>query len=98
ALALAPGMAHVLKLPNKINVSREDYLTVQHIYRGWTLLGFFFFGALVSTLVLTLLVRHDSNAFCARFDRIALYRRHAGGVLDGNVSDQPADRELDRLA
>jgi hypothetical protein len=35
ALALAPAMAHLLELPNKINLSREDYLKVQQIYRGW---------------------------------------------------------------
>jgi hypothetical protein len=37
ALALAPAMAHLLELPNKITLSREDYLTVQQIYRGWAL-------------------------------------------------------------
>jgi hypothetical protein len=31
ALALAPAMAHLLELPNKINLSREDYLTVQQL-------------------------------------------------------------------
>jgi hypothetical protein len=35
ALALAPAMTHLLELPNKINLSCEDYLTVQQIYRGW---------------------------------------------------------------
>ena len=34
ALALGPAMAHLLELPNKINLSREDYLTVQQNYRG----------------------------------------------------------------
>ncbi|HXM83019.1 MAG TPA: hypothetical protein VN929_13955 [Burkholderiales bacterium] len=28
ALALAPAPAHLLELPNKINLSRDDYLTV----------------------------------------------------------------------
>lgn len=35
ALALGPALAHLLELPNKINLGREDYLTVQQIYRGW---------------------------------------------------------------
>ena len=48
ALALAPALAHLLELPNKINLSREDYLTVQQIYRGWALLGFVVAGALLS--------------------------------------------------
>jgi ribose/xylose/arabinose/galactoside ABC-type transport system permease subunit len=63
ALALAPAMAHLLELPNKINLSREDYLTVQQIYRGWALLGFVVAGALLSTLVLTIVVRKERKAF-----------------------------------
>ena len=34
ALALGPALAHLLELPNKITLAREDYLTVQQIYRG----------------------------------------------------------------
>jgi hypothetical protein len=34
ALALAPALAHALELPDKINLSGEDYLAVQQIYRG----------------------------------------------------------------
>ena len=41
ALALCPAMAHLLELPNKMNLSREDYLTVQQIYRGWALQGWY---------------------------------------------------------
>ena len=63
ALALAPAMAHLLELPNKINLPREDYLTVQQIYRGWNLLGFVVAGALLSTLALTITVRQERKAF-----------------------------------
>ena len=63
ALALAPAMAHLLELPNKINLSREDYLTVQQNYRGWALLGFVVAGALFSTLALTVMVRKERKAF-----------------------------------
>lgn len=55
ALALAPSAAHLLELPNKIGLARDDYLTVQQIYSGWSLLGFVVFGALLSTLALTVL-------------------------------------------
>jgi hypothetical protein len=34
ALALPPALAHLLESPNKINLSREDYLAVRQIYRG----------------------------------------------------------------
>src|SRR5919106_1101732 len=63
ALALAPAMAHLLELPNKINLSREDYFTVQQIYRGWSLLGIVVFGALLSTLALTIKLRKERRAF-----------------------------------
>lgn len=63
ALALAPAMAHLLELPNKIKLSRDDYLIVQQIYRGWNLLAIVVIGALLSTLALTITVRHDRKAF-----------------------------------
>jgi hypothetical protein len=63
ALALGPAMAHLLELPNKINLSREDYLTVQQIYRGWALLGFLVAGELLTTLVLTIMVYQNRMAF-----------------------------------
>ena len=63
ALALAPALAHLLELPNKIGLSRDNYLVVQQIYRGWALLGIVVLGALLSTLILTILVRKRSNEF-----------------------------------
>lgn len=63
ALALAPAMAHLLELPNKIGLSHDDYLTVQHIYNGWALLGFVVYGAIFSTLALTLLTRRHRGEF-----------------------------------
>lgn len=63
ALALVPSMAHLLELPNKMSLTRDEYLVVQQIYRGWALLGIVVFGALISTLLLTITVRRDRNAF-----------------------------------
>jgi hypothetical protein len=63
ALALVPAMAHLLELPNKINLPREAYLTVQQIYRGWALLGFIVAGALLSNLILMIMVRAEPKAF-----------------------------------
>jgi hypothetical protein len=63
ALSLGPALAHILELPNKIHLSREDYLTVQLIYRGWALLAIVIFGALISTLILTLMVRKTRKVF-----------------------------------
>jgi hypothetical protein len=44
ALVLAPALAHLLELPNKINLTREEYLVVQQIYNGWQLLGIVIYG------------------------------------------------------
>jgi hypothetical protein len=63
ALSLAPSMAHVLELPHKIGMSAADYLIVQQIYRGWALLGIAILIALVSTLVLAILERHEDLGF-----------------------------------
>jgi hypothetical protein len=63
ALALAPALAHLMELPNKLGLSRADYLTVQQIYRGWAWLGIVVVGALLSTLALTLMLRNRSRAF-----------------------------------
>jgi hypothetical protein len=56
-VAMAAGFAHLLALPNKMSLSREEYLIVQQIYRGWALLGVAVIGALLSTLILTIMVR-----------------------------------------
>jgi ribose/xylose/arabinose/galactoside ABC-type transport system permease subunit len=63
ALALAPAMAHLLALPNKISMPHEQYLIVQQIYRGWALLGTVVIGALLSTLALTIVVRKPPKTF-----------------------------------
>lgn len=57
ALALVPAGAHLAELPNKVDLSSEQYLTVQQIYRGWALFGIVVVGAIASTLILTLMSR-----------------------------------------
>lgn len=68
ALAMAPALAHLLELPNKINLSHDEYLIVQQIYRGWALLGIVVFGALAFSLLLTIMVQHQPKRF-----RLALF-------------------------
>lgn len=82
ALALGPALAHLLELPNKIGLSREDYLTVQRIYSGWALLGVVVFGALLSTLALAIAVRDRRREFVpARSAQpVRARRRGAGGA------------------
>ena len=62
-LALAPGLAHVLQMPHKMALAGEDYLRVQHLYAGWSWLGVVVMGALVSTFLLTVLIRERLRQF-----------------------------------
>lgn len=62
ALAMAPALAHLLELPNKIRLPREQYQTVQQLYRGWSRLGVVVIAAMLATLVLLLMARgHDGE-------------------------------------
>ena len=63
AISMAGGWAHLLELPGKIALSRDDYLTVQQIYRGWALLGIAVVGALGATAALTVLQRGQGAPF-----------------------------------
>jgi hypothetical protein len=64
-LALVPGGAHVLEMAHKLNLDREQYLTVQVIYQGWAWLGAVIIAALISNLILAFLVRHQTTAMRA---------------------------------
>jgi len=66
ALALGPALAHLLELPNKINLSGADYLTAQQIHcgwRDWAMLEIVVVVALFSTLFLAIMVRDQPEAF-----------------------------------
>jgi hypothetical protein len=63
ALALGASLAHLYALPNKINLSRDAYFTVQQIYRGWALLGVVFAGQLFSTFLLAFKSRKVAQRF-----------------------------------
>lgn len=72
-IALAPGLAHVLQLPHKMGLSGDDYLRVQQLYAGWAWLGVVAIGALVSTFLLTILVRTRLRQFglaCVAFGSV----------------------------
>jgi hypothetical protein len=63
AIALGGGFAHLFELPHKMRLGREEYLTVQQIYRGWALLGIPIFGALGATTWLAVLERRRPRVF-----------------------------------
>ena len=59
ALSLGPALAHLLELPNKIGLLRDQYFIVQTIYKGWALLGIVVVGALLSILALAIALRRE---------------------------------------
>jgi hypothetical protein len=59
AFCLGPALAHLLALPNKISLGRDEYFTVQQIYRGWALLGIPVAGAVLSTMALAWMARRQ---------------------------------------
>jgi hypothetical protein len=97
ALALGPSLCHLLEMPNKIHLSAQDYLTVQQIYRGWALLGFVMAGALLSTLILTFLLRGVPKVFTLTLIAF-LNRGNFSRVLCFYISGQPANEQLDHVA
>lgn len=63
AVALIPAGAHLAALPNKVRLPEWEYFTVQGIYRGWAILGFFWPLALVTNASAAFLVRAQSGPF-----------------------------------
>ncbi|WP_134500369.1 DUF1772 domain-containing protein [Microvirga pakistanensis] len=63
ALALIPAGAHLFELPNKIDLPREPYLTVQGVYAGWAWFGVVDFAALILNAVMAVKLRRQPLAF-----------------------------------
>jgi hypothetical protein len=55
ALALGGALAHAFELPNKMDLSREEYFIVQKAYRGWNQLAYLLVVQLLSLLALAYL-------------------------------------------
>jgi hypothetical protein len=96
-LALAPALAHSLELPNKIDLSREDYLTIQQGYRGWALLGFVVVRALLSNLVFNDHGPDKAKGFCVDSDCLSLHIGNTDSVLDLYIFCQPRNWKLDNV-
>ena len=63
ALAFVPAEAHLFELPNKIDLPRDAYLTVQGIYAGWAWFGIIDLAALILNVVLAIKLRRQRSAF-----------------------------------
>ena len=51
-LALVPAAAHAMELPNKIRMTKDEYLVAQKLYRGWQFMAPVVILALLSTAIL----------------------------------------------
>jgi len=63
ALALGAALAHALELPNKIRFSRDQYLIVQQIYRGWNQLAYLLLVEFLSMIALAVMSWRDRYVF-----------------------------------
>ena len=63
AITLSALMAHLLELRVKINLSKENYQTVQEIYSGWQWLGIFEIGAILLALIWVITDRKVPNIY-----------------------------------
>ncbi|WP_259664094.1 DUF1772 domain-containing protein [Rhizobium bangladeshense] len=56
-------MAHLLELPNKIRLARNDYFVVQKAYRGWDRLAFLLLIQLTAIVSVAIMSRHEPSVF-----------------------------------
>jgi cytochrome bd-type quinol oxidase subunit 2 len=63
ALALVPGGAHLLAMPNKLGLDETAYFAAQEIYRGWALFGVVLVAAIAADLALAIGARRQRAAF-----------------------------------
>jgi hypothetical protein len=58
--SLAPALAHLIELPDKLSLSRQAYFTVQQIYAGWELFGI---AVLIQLISLSLLAWRSAREY-----------------------------------
>jgi magnesium-transporting ATPase (P-type) len=63
AITLSTLMTHLLELRVKINLSKEDYQTVQRIYTGWQWLEIFEIGTILLILMWTIIYRKVKSIY-----------------------------------
>ncbi len=92
-LTLAPGLAHLFELPNKIGLPRDAYFIVQGIYAGWAWFGVVIVAAIAANLVLAWrLWRHNRRCRDVRRQLGRPDRGQPGGLLHLDLPGQSGDR------
>src|SRR5262249_13616499 len=59
ALSVAAPVAHLVSLPNKIDVPRDAYFVMQRVYDGWWVLGLPWVGAVCLSALAAFVNRRD---------------------------------------
>jgi amino acid permease len=72
AIAMGAALAHLFELPNKIDISAADYLTVQRNYDNWWIVGLSVPLAFVSVLGLAIALRGTGTPFTLALIALAL--------------------------
>jgi hypothetical protein len=72
ALGLVPGGAHLLEITKKMGLDRDQYMTVQQIYRGWAFLGI---------IVIAAILLNGLAAFMMRRQRVPAAYAAGGAIL-----------------
>ena len=103
AVALGASLAHLFELPNKIDLGRDAYFTVQGIYRGWNQLAYVLAIEFVSIIAIIILSRDARRvrlwAAVALLSLVAAqavfwtFTYPANGVATNNWTAIPADWE-----
>ena len=98
ALALGGALAHVLELPNKIGMSREDYFIVQRVYLGWNCLAYLLLIELGGMLAVIFLYRAQPSVLWSALVALELSARCPSRFLGLHLPDQPGNEQLVRAA
>ena len=61
ALALCGALAHLLELPNKIDLPRDEYFIVQSIYSGWNRLAYLLVVQVLSIIAVAAVYRNEKR-------------------------------------
>jgi len=61
ALALIPYGAHLFSLPNKIDMTREQYFVAQSVYNGWALISVILIPAMLVNIALAVMLRGEAG-------------------------------------
>jgi hypothetical protein len=106
ALAMCPYVAHLMALPNKLNLSPQEYFEIQQIYTGWGYSAIVILISFISTCALSALLRNYgdafrlalASAFCIGISLVIFFMfTYPANQVTENWTSQPYDWQTLRL-